>query len=203
MNKNIRLRPAINGNFFRFSIDKSFVISYNSSVSLYTEKFRIPYFHFQGGNFMKKALSLLLSVLMIFSCMTVAVFAEDAAPDAPVYYTIRFVDWDWDGSDETVLSSAPYSPGEVVTAPANPTRKSDDKKIEYIFKGWSADGGKTIYHAGTIPIATEDVTYMAVYAENKKSDTLTFWQLVQSIFARINKIFEYFNEIFGRDNPYF
>ena len=51
---------------------------------------------------MKKALSLLLSVLMIFSCMTVAVFAEDEA--TPVYYTIRFVDWDWDGSDETTLA---------------------------------------------------------------------------------------------------
>lgn len=149
---------------------------------------------------MKKALSLLLSVLMIFSCMTVAVFAEDEA--TPVYYTIRFVDWDWDGSDETTLARETVKAGDIVTAPANPTRESEDKKIEYVFKGWSADGGKTIYHAGTIPIATEDVTYTAVYAENKKSDNLTFWQLVQSIFARINQIFEYFAEIFGRNNSY-
>ena len=151
-------------------------------------------FTFKEAILMKKALSLLLSVLMIFSCMTVAVFAEDATP---AYYTVKFVDW-----DGTLLTSTPYSPGEVVTAPANPTRTSDDKKVEYVFKGWSADGGNTIYHAGTIPIATEDVTYTAVYAENKKSDNLTFWQLVQSVFARINQIFEYFAEIFGRNNPY-
>lgn len=150
---------------------------------------------------MKKALSLLLSVLMIFSCMTVAVFAEDT-PAQPTYYTIRFVDWDWDGSDTTVIQSTPVAAGEVVTAPANPTRTSDDKNVEYVFKGWSADGGNTIYHAGTIPLATEDVTYTAIYAESKKSDNLTFWQLVRSIFERINKIFEYFAEIFGRDNPY-
>ena len=153
-------------------------------------------FTFKEAISMKKALSLLLSVLMIFSCMTVAVFAEDEMP-APSYYTIKFVDW-----DGTVLQSGPYSPGEVVTAPANPARASEDKKVEYVFKGWSADGGNTVYHAGTIPIATEDVTYTAVYAESKKSNNLTFWQLVQSIFARINKIFEYFNEIFGRNNPY-
>lgn len=153
-------------------------------------------FTFKEAISMKKALSLLLSVLMIFSCMTVAVFAEDKTP-APSYYTIQFVDW-----DGTVLQSGPYSHGEVVTAPANPTKASEDKNVEYVFKGWSADGGNTIYHAGTIPIATGDVTYTAVYAENKKSSNLTFWQLVQSIFARINKIFEYFNEIFGRNNPY-
>ncbi|MGN1444065.1 MAG: InlB B-repeat-containing protein [Acutalibacteraceae bacterium] len=146
---------------------------------------------------MKKALSLLLSVLMIFSCMTVAVFAENETPDPAVYYTIKFVDW-----DGTVLQSEPVAAGEVVAAPANPTRASEDKNVEYVFKGWSADGGNTIYHAGTIPIATGDATYTAIYAENKKSDNLTFWQLVQSIFARINKIFEYFYEIFGRNNPY-
>lgn len=151
---------------------------------------------------MKKVLSLLLCVLMIFSCMSIAVFAEDAEPQPSVYYKIKFVDWDWDGSDETVISCETVKAGSVVPAPANPTRKSDDKKVEYIFKGWSADGGQTVYHAGTIPVATEDVTYTAVYAENKKSDNLTFWGLVKSIFERINKIFEYFAEIFGRDNPY-
>ena len=146
---------------------------------------------------MKKALSLLLSVLMIFSCMSVAVFAEDGTLVPPTSYTILFVDW-----DGTVLESKVVKAGDIVTAPANPTRTSDNKKIEYIFKGWSSDDGKTIYHAGTIPIATEDVTYTAIYAENNKSDIITFWELVRSIFARINQIFEYFNEIFGRNNPY-
>lgn len=147
---------------------------------------------------MKKALSLLLAVLMIFSCMSVAVFAEDTEPQPSVYYTIKFVDWDGTQLGETLI----VCKGDVVPAPANPTRTSDNKKVEYIFKGWSADGGQTIYHAGTIPVATEDVTYTAVYAENNKSDNLTFWELVRSIFERINKIFEYFAEIFGRDNPY-
>lgn len=146
---------------------------------------------------MKKALSLLLSVLMIFSCMSVAVFAEDEVPAPAANYTVKFVDW-----NGTVLQSSTVAHGAIVAAPANPTRTSDNKKVEYIFKGWSADGGNTLYHAGTIPVATEDVTYTAIYAENNKSDTLTFWELVRSIFARINQIFEYFAEIFGRDNPY-
>ncbi|MGN1194636.1 MAG: hypothetical protein ACI4SB_04065 [Acutalibacteraceae bacterium] len=147
---------------------------------------------------MKKALSLLLSVLMIFSCMSVAVFAEDAAPEPSVYYTIKFVDWDGTQIGEDVI----VCKGDIVPAPANPTRTSDNNKIEYIFKGWSADGGNTIYHAGTLPIATADVTYTAIYAENNKSDIITFWNLVQSIFARINQIFEYFYAIFAKDNPY-
>ena len=146
---------------------------------------------------MKKALSLLLSVLMIFSCMTVAVFAENDAADLPVTYTIQFVDW-----DGTLLQKEPVVAGKVVTAPANPTRVSDDKNIEYVFDGWTSDGGKTVFHAGTIPVATEDVTYTAVYTEKKKSDNLTFWGLVKSIFERINKIFEYFYEIFSKNNPY-
>lgn len=161
----------------------------------------VPYTHFtlfKEATFMKKALSLLLSVLVIFSCMSVAVFAEDETPAPSVYYTIKFVDWDGKKIGEDVIARK----GDVVPAPANPTRTSDNKKVEYIFKGWSSDGGKTIYHAGTIPVATEDVTYTAIYAENNKSDNLTFWELVRSIFARINQIFEYFAKIFGRDNPY-
>ena len=81
-----------------------------------------------------------------------------------------------------------------------PARAEDkENKIEYIFKGWSADGGATTYSGNTLPLATADVTYTAVYAENKKGDNLTFWQLVASIFARINKIFEYFNKLFDFD----
>ena len=103
---------------------------------------------------MKKIIAVLLSVLLLFSALSVVSFAEGEDEEKPIY-KITFVDYDG-----------------------------------------TSDGGATTYSGNTLPLATADVTYTAVYAENKKGDNLTFWQLVASIFARINKIFEYFNKIF-------
>ena len=44
---------------------------------------------------------------------------------------------------------------------------------------------------------TDGVVFVANYTKKDTGDTVTFWELVQSIFARINLIFEYFAEIFG------
>ena len=41
------------------------------------------------------------------------------------------------------------------------------------------------------------IVFVANYTKKDTGDTVTFWELVQSIFARINLIFEYFAEIFG------
>ncbi len=140
---------------------------------------------------MKKIIAVLLSVIVLFSAISVVSFAEDETEVTPIY-KITFVDY-----DGTALGSRQVPQGGIISAPENPTRAEDkENKIEYIFKGWSADGGATTYSGNTLPLATEDVTYTAVYAENKKSDNLTFWQLVASFFARLNKIFEYFNKIF-------
>lgn len=143
---------------------------------------------------MKKIIAVLLSVLVLFSALSIASFAEGEVEEKPVY-TITFVDY-----DGTHLGSRKVPQGEIISAPENPARAEDkENKIEYIFKGWSSDGGATTYSGNTLPIATADVTYTAVYAENKKSENLTFWQLVASIFRRINMIFEYFDKIFDFD----
>lgn len=143
---------------------------------------------------MKKIIAVLLSVLLLFSAFSVVSFAEGEDEEKPIY-KITFVDY-----DGTPLGSRQVPQGGIISAPENPARAEDkENKIEYIFKGWSADGGATTYSGNTLPLATADVTYTAVYAENKKGDNLTFWQLVASIFARINKIFEYFNKLFDFD----
>lgn len=136
---------------------------------------------------MKKALSLLLTVLMLF---TIGAVTLAGAAEGDVY-TVRFVNY-----DGTELAVRTVTEGSIVKAPENPTREATET-IEYVFKGWSADGGKTCYHESTIPLATSDVTYTAVYGEQKIDNSMTFWQFIQSIFDRINAIFEYFDRIFS------
>ncbi|MGN1419251.1 MAG: InlB B-repeat-containing protein [Acutalibacteraceae bacterium] len=139
---------------------------------------------------MKKALSLFLAVLMLFSISAVT-FAS--AEGEEKFYSITFVDY-----DGTELAALTVAESGIVKAPENPTRASTET-VNYVFKGWSSDGGQTIYHASTIPLATSDVTYTAIYGEQKVEKTTTFWNFIQSIFARINAVFEYFARIFGRE----
>lgn len=141
---------------------------------------------------MKKIIAVLLSVLVLFSAVGVAAFAEGES-EKQDYYTITFVDY-----DGKVLGTRQVLYGGIVMAPANPTRENTDE-YEYVFKGWSADGGKTVYHENTIPNAVADVTYTAIYSETAVKDYMTFWDLVGSIFTRINMIFEYFFKIFDFD----
>lgn len=136
---------------------------------------------------MKKALSLLLTVLMLF---TIGAVTLASAAEGDVY-TIKFVNY-----DGTEIASCTVTEGSIVKAPQNPTRESTET-TEYIFKGWSADGGKTCYHESTIPLAYGDVTYTAVYGEQEIDNSMTFWQFIKSIFDRINAIFEYFDRIFS------
>ncbi len=60
---------------------------------------------------------------------------------------------------EGFAASSTVNEGESFTFPANPT------KTGYIFKGWSAGGGKTLYKAGDKVVVTADVTYTAQYEE--------------------------------------
>ena len=47
------------------------------------------------------------------------------------------------------------------------------------------------------PDPENPIVFVAHYEEKDTKDNTTFWEFVQSIFARINLIFEYFSEIFG------
>lgn len=90
------------------------------------------------------------------------------------------------------------------TALPVPTKNSDDT-YNYTFNGWelytkdssgswSATG--TIRYTGNIPAAEEDVCWVATFAKETIKESQTFWSFVQSVFARINAIFEYFAEVF-------
>lgn len=157
---------------------------------------------------MKKVIAMLLSVLMIFSAFSVTIAcAGDADADAAEKnYVINFVDY----NGET-LKSAEVAENSIVKAAPNPTRDSDydangKELTRYVFKGWAVlneDGSfdaNTVYHENTIPVATADVTYIAVYSAKDVSSNQTLLQFIKSIFDRINLIFEYFFKIFGGDN---
>lgn len=142
---------------------------------------------------MKKVIALLLSVLMIFSVfgMTVA-FAADEETGEKTTFTVIFKDY-----DGSVISEAQYNLGDRVEVPDNPEREATDE-VKYIFAGWEngIDGEK--YYKGTIPNATRDVTYTATYGEQDADPVPTFWQLIRSVFARINAILEYLTRIFTK-----
>ena len=130
---------------------------------------------------MKKFLAVLLSVLMIFSAVSVFAFAEDE----PKIYTVTFVDY-----NGTVIDTISAAEGEVIIAPANPSRPSVDS-VDYIFSGWisSADGKK--YYQYQIPAVTANVTYTADYlADETETDIISFFDFIQNIFSNLNVIFE-------------
>lgn len=141
---------------------------------------------------MKKTLALILAVLVAFSMFTFATFAEDATSST---VKVTFVN---DGAEYAVVD---VTPGLPMTSyvPADPTKAAGDG-VEYIFKGWSTEGSDEIYYKNTIPSPSADITYVAVYSEKEVKETQSFWNFIQSIFARINLIFKYFEEIFSFNN---
>lgn len=146
---------------------------------------------------MKKALALVLSLLVAFSMFSVMAFAADSEANPPirvVFYVDNEIVKDVYVHDGTILT--PY-------APANPT-KADTDTTEYTFKGWQTEGDDNFYYQNTLPVAklaegetTKEIVYTAVFAEEDISGRQSFWNLVESIFARINLIFEYFATIFN------
>lgn len=144
---------------------------------------------------MKKALSVFLAVLMIFTAFgAVMAYAEDG--DAEIY-TIIFND-----EDGTLIATREVPYYDVVKAPKNPTKadtvNEDGKTVTYTFEGWNDGESDVIYHASTIPVATADKTYTAVYSAQVEGDNLTLMAFFRSVFARINIIFEYFYRLFAR-----
>lgn len=141
---------------------------------------------------MKKTLALILAVLVAFSMFAFATSAADLV-------NVKFM------NDGEIYYQVDVPKGQSVTpfAPENPTKGSlvdenGNVVTEYIFKGWAKneDENETFYQKNTLPNAAEDVIYYAVYSEKVIEENQTFWSFIQSIFARINLIFEYFSRIF-------
>lgn len=143
---------------------------------------------------MKKTLALILTVLMAFSMLTMAV----GAADTPITVVFK--------NEGEVLNTIHVASGTALTpyAPANP-EKAPTETVEYIFKGWQLEGTEDAplsrENLPTVVLAEDEtsltVTYVAVYAEEKIIETQSLLQFIASIFERINLIFQYFAEIFG------
>lgn len=161
---------------------------------------------------MKKTLALILSLLVAFSMFTVAAFAEGETTDAPALISVVFL-----GSDGEEYKVLHVAPGASLTSsvPENPV-KADTATTKYTFRGWKSniEGDNEWYYKNTLPDAPSAeayksmnlvcdnekydgyIIYTADYVEEEIAETQSFWNFIQSIFARINLIFEYFATIF-------
>lgn len=144
---------------------------------------------------MKKALSLVLAMLVAFSMFAVVAAAEGEATENTVKVTFII------NEDPRVEEVVYLKKGEILTpyTPENP-EKADTDTTRYTFKGWLSSEDGEIYYRSTIPTPAEgttEVTYTAVFAEEDISGRQSFWNLVESIFERINMIFKYFAIVFN------
>ncbi len=150
---------------------------------------------------MKKALSVLLAVLVAFSMCSVFAFAADE--QTPI--TVRFI------NDGKPIKEVSVQNGAILTSstPDNPTKESTET-TKYVFAGWQAQDeagnvlDETLYQKSTIPSpylaegeTTKTICYVAIYTEKDITGNQSLLAFIQSIFARLNMIFEYFAKIFG------
>ncbi len=156
---------------------------------------------------MKKALSIVLSMLVILSMFGMVAAAADYAPGI---VTVKFM------NGEAVHKELKVMPGksfvdrlqEGEEALGVPVKTDPEGKIRYTFECWeNLETGERRVTAGIpavpeefnedgTPVENRVVTYVAVFAEEDISENQTFWAFVQTIFERINKIFEYFAKVF-------
>ncbi len=153
---------------------------------------------------MKKALAVLLSVLVAFSMFTVMTFAAGStAETTPI--TVMFV------VDDSIVREIAVKNGEILTpfAPENPAKNSTDT-TKYTFKGWQAQDengnvlDEALYQKSTLPSpylaegeTSKTIIYKAVFTEKNIEGNQTFLGFIASIFERLNLLFRYFAEVFG------
>ncbi|MBR5437636.1 MAG: hypothetical protein IKV21_01835 [Clostridia bacterium] len=149
---------------------------------------------------MKKALSVLLAVLMLFSMFSMAASAAEDNNNGYKLVKVTFINegkeykvYDvW--SDESPEALSLFA--TQISGLANPTKASTET-TEYIFDGWKNTENNQVYYVNEgLPMPDADITYVATYAEKDIVANQSFWAFVQSIFARINMIFEYFAKVF-------
>lgn len=149
---------------------------------------------------MKKALAVLLSVLAVFSMFGVVAFAAEEAPENSEA-TIKVVYCDDEGN---TIEENYYAPGTILDNskfPANPT-KQETETTRYTFKGWRCENDGKLYYQNTpytISVnaqAGDTVRFVAEFSEENIAERQTFWNFIESIFARFNLIFQYFAKIF-------
>jgi len=148
---------------------------------------------------MKKALAVLLSVLVIFSMLGVVACATEDEPDTSALVTVMFLD-----DEDKVIKVAYYAPGTVLGSDNFPDNleKADTETERYIFKGWRCENDGEMYYKNkpyTISVnaqAGDVVKFVAEFSVENIEARQTFWNFIESIFERINLIFQYFATIF-------
>lgn len=164
---------------------------------------------------MKKALALILSLLVAFSMFAVVAAAEgEADASAEKTYTVKFVyqtpsedGEDGDTGTVSTVKTVKVAPDVLIPASVVPELVTefkgyadDGKKYKYTFKGWRSSADDQLYYAGTIKFpadAPAEITMTAEYSMEDISERQSFWNLIESIFERINLIFEYFARVFN------
>lgn len=144
---------------------------------------------------MKKALAVLLSVLAIFSMFSVVAFAEDATEATLV--TVEYYD-----DEGKLIKTLEVAPGTKLDGlvPANPV-KQDTDTTRYIFKGWRCEFDGVLYYENTQVVFQScepgsTLVFRAEFSEENIESRQTFWNLIESIFERLNLIFAYFAKVF-------
>ncbi|MBR6568039.1 MAG: hypothetical protein IKK60_05245 [Clostridia bacterium] len=143
---------------------------------------------------MKKALALILSMLVIFSMFGMVAAAEGEETelvsvtfmvDGEVYYYIECL------PGANIVERLQQGDNKLET----PEKDLGDGYV-YTFKHWENAANGDIRFTGNIPPVNEDTVYNAVFNVEEKVDTQSFWAFVTTIFERINMIFEYFAKVF-------
>ncbi len=145
---------------------------------------------------MKKALSVALALLVALSMFSVMAFAE--AAEAPITVIFKV--------DGVVVKEVNVASGTVLTpyVPDDPVRQDTDTE-RYTFKGWKAEeGDDNLYYRNTFPKATlaegetsKTIIYNAEFAVEDISGRQSLWNFIESLFERLNLLFEYFATIFN------
>ena len=174
---------------------------------------------------MKKVLSVFVAAIMLFTCFGVMAYAEDGGEikdPATAKFTYLVPTYDANGNAngaEKTTITVLFENNSVFTSDLMNTWLRDMPKqvvyqydvdeygssrketVTYTFDYFTIEGhdeGERYKFEGTgEKVMTDGVVFVANYTKKDTGDTVTFWELVQSIFARINLIFEYFAEIFG------
>ena len=171
---------------------------------------------------MKKVLSVFLAALMLFTCFGVMAYAEEPSTSKTVIITFKYLvaNADGTGTEERVVKmekAFENDNGAVITSgqmdhyladmPKEfsysydaedfpPRKESRTYKFKY-FVSEKDPSFKLDFRGSDKTVFTEDTVFVADYAIDDTGEYTTFWEFIQSIFARINVIFEYFSQIFG------
>ena len=91
-------------------------------------------------------------------------------------FTIKFVNWNWDGTDEQALKIQSVTKTNPLTAPTPPAAPEKDAlaDVAFEFAGWRAADNTVYAPNATLPGASENAIYTATFTEKPITYTITW-----------------------------